>query len=221
MYVKNNWAFVVYKFVLLAVCGYGIACHMNGDWASFNYYTVLSNTACFVYFLTSLVVNIRRMAAGESVETWRPRVEGAVVFCITVTFLIYHFVLRPEAFRMGNDGNFYSALNMAQHYIVPIMTIGDWLLFCPKGKWRKGDPASWLLIPLFYFVYILIRAPFAGNIGGTSSPYPYAFIDIQANGVGVVARNALLAAVGMLALAYILYAVDMLLARAGRKRKMR
>ena len=72
-------------------------------------------------------------------------------------------------------------------------------------------------MPLAYFLYILIRAPFAGNIAGTSSPYPYGFIDIQLHGIAVVARNAAVALAGMLLLAYLLYAIDRLLARRTRR----
>ena len=220
MYVKSNWFFILYKALLVIAAAYGLHFHMAaGKWGDFNYYTVLSNAVCFFYFLASLVFNVRRLVRGYHTVTWRPRAEGAVVFCITVTFLIYHFILRPEAFRMGNGGSFYSVLNMVQHYIVPLMALLDWLLFCPKGRWRRYDPASWLLIPLAYFIYILIRAPFAGNIGGTSSPYPYSFIDIQAHGVGIVARNALLAALGMFVLAYLMYFIDLGLSRLGRRMK--
>lgn len=223
MYIKSNWFFITYKALLVFIAAYGLYFHISaGKWGDFNYYTVISNAVCFVYFLISLAVNIRRLAGKRHVTTWKPRIEGAVVFCITVTMLIYNFVLRPETFQMGNGGNFYSVLNMVQHYIVPTMAILDWLLFCPKGRWRRYDPVSWLLIPLVYFIYILIRAPFAGNIAGTSSPYPYGFIDIQMYGVGTVAHNVLLAALGMLALAYLIYFIDRGLARLGsefRRRK--
>lgn len=222
MYIKNNWLFMVYKLLIAVFAAYGLQFHMRtGSWSDFNYYTVLSNAACFLYFLCSFTVNVRRLLHDRHVVTWKPRLEGAVVFCITVTFLIYHFILRPEAFRMGNGGSFYSVLNMVQHYIVPVGVIFDWLLFCPKGRWHRYDPAAWLLAPLFYFVYILIRAPFAGNIGGTSSPYPYGFIDVQALGVGIVARNALLVTVAMLLLAYVVYFVDYGLGVLQRRRVRR
>ncbi len=209
MQIRNNWFFMLWKAVLVIVCGYGLSYHMTaGRWGDFNYYTVLSNTVCLLYFLTAFALNARRQAKGKRTVTWRPKLEAAVTFCISVTFLIYHFVLRPEAFRMGNGGDFYSVLNMVQHYAVPLMTIGDWLLFCPKGRLRRTSPLTWLLIPLAYFLYILIRAPFAGDIPGTSSPYPYGFIDIQRYGIAVVARNAGLALIGMLALGYLLYGID-------------
>ena len=107
MYVKSNWFFILYKTLLVIAAAYGLHFHMAaGKWGDFNYYTVLSNAVCFFYFLASLVFNVRRLARGCHTVTWRPRAEGAVVFCITVTFLIYHFILRPDAYRMGNGGSF-------------------------------------------------------------------------------------------------------------------
>lgn len=217
MYLRKNWLFMTMKALLALLGAYAVGCHMTADrWSDFNYYTVLSNTACLVYFAASLAVNAMRMYEGKHTRTWKPRIEGAVVFCITVTMIVYHAVLRPEAFRMGDGASFYSPLNIVQHYAVPLLALLDWLLLSPKGRWHRHDPAAWMLIPLLYFVYILIRAPFAGDIGASGSPYPYGFIDVQALGVGVAARNALLAAAGMLALAYLLYFVDRMLALAGR-----
>lgn len=219
MYLKNTYAFIAFKVIFVLICGYGLLLHMGpGKWSSFNYYTVLSNAVCFLYFSASLVYNIRRLRAGKGVLTLRPRWEASVVFCITITFLIYHFILRPASFVM-NDAGFFTASNMIVHYIVPAMTLLDWLLFCPKGRLLRFDPLYWLLIPLFYFVFIIIRAPFAGNIAGTDSPYPYDFMDIQAHGWGTVIGNIGWIALGMLVLAYVIYFIDLGLLRVSVRKK--
>ncbi len=217
MNIRNNWFFMLWKAALVAACIFGLAHHVGpGRWSDFNYYTILSNTVCLLYFGASLAVNLPGTLRGREAAAWHPRLEGAVVFGITVTLLIYHFVLRPGDIAAGKA--FYTPLNMTQHYVVPIMSILDWLLLCPKGRWRPGDPLLCLLLPLAYFVYILLRAPFAGNIGDTGSPYPYGFIDVQALGVGRVALNALLCAAGMLSLAYVYYLLDRWLGSTARKR---
>ncbi len=69
-----------------------------------NYYTVLSNIACLVFF--SVLLCRRAM----------PRAEGAVVFCIAITGIIYATMLAPAAM---SDGSFFSFRNMALHYIAP------------------------------------------------------------------------------------------------------
>lgn len=208
MYIKNKWISMIYKILLVLMCGYGLSYHMHdGHWGEFNYYTVLSNAVCFVYFLIAIFVNLRK-GSGKYAVSWHPRLEIAIMFCITVTFLIYNFILRPETFKMGYGDNFYTVRNMLEHYIVPIMVILDWLLFCPKDRLRWYDPATWLLIPIVYFLYILVRATYAGNIGNTSSPYPYGFIDINLHGAATVWSNAGWIVLGMLALAYIIYLLN-------------
>ena len=212
-----NFISVFFKAMFVAVCGYGLSLHIvGGHWADFNYYTVLSNAFCFVYFLISLVINLKRLAQRQHTYSWRPRLEGAVLFTITVTLLIYNFMLRPPHPSRALNPDFFSPLNIIQHYIVPFAVIFDWLLFAPKRHWRKTDPLSWILIPFAYFIYILIRAPFAGDIAGTSSPYPYAFIDIQMIGIKKVMINVLWLTPAMILLAYAYYFLDWVIYRAGK-----
>lgn len=218
MYIKNKWASIIWRILFLIICAYGLSYHMReGRWGDFNYYTVLSNGVCFVYFLLSIVFTMGRPSERGVPVAWKPELEKAVVFCITVTFLIYNFILRPEEFKMGNGGSFYTTLNIVQHYIVPIMVILDWLLFCPKGGLRRWEPAVWLLMPVTYLAYILLRAPIAGNIGNTSSPYPYNFINVQIHGAAGVAQTSVLIGLGMLVLAYLIYFIDLGLASLGRR----
>ncbi len=96
------------------------------------------------------------------------------------------------------------------------MVILDWLFFCPKGIWHRWEPAAWLLIPLTYFVYIVIRAQLAGDIGNTGSPYPYGFIDVNALGWGRVMIDVGWSALGMALLAYLFYVADLGLSKIKR-----
>lgn len=225
MYCKNNLLFIICKALFVLLCGYGLALHIAAcRWSDFNYYTVLSNALCFLYFLVSLVLNLRRLAHRQHTVTWRPRLEGAVLFAITVTLLVYHFMLRPPHPTRALNPDYFSTLNIVQHYAVPFAVIFDWLLFAPKRRWRRTDPLSWVLIPFAYFIYILIRAPFAGDIAGTGSPYPYAFIDIQMLGIRRVLLNVLLLTPAMILLAYLYYFLDRALFRLGgvlRRRAVR
>ena len=217
MYCKNNIFFIVFKFIFVIICGFGLSMHIiDRQWADFNYYTVLSNAFCFVYFLVSLIVNLQRLYHRQHTFTWRPRLEGAVLFTITVTLLIYNFMLKPPHPTPAINPDFFSPLNIIQHYIVPFAVIFDWLVFVPKRRWRRADPISWVLIPFAYFIYILIRAPFAGDIAGTESPYPYAFIDIQLLGIRRVLLNVLWLAPAMILLAYAYFFLDIALYRLGR-----
>ncbi|MCC8154344.1 MAG: Pr6Pr family membrane protein [Tannerellaceae bacterium] len=137
-----------------------------------------------------------------------PRFKGAVVFAITVTGLIFYFVLRPAMFSMGNTAYVNSMANTLVHYVVPLMTVFDWLLFDPKGQFKKFDPFLWLLIPYAYFLFTIIRAQTGGEILSTGSRYPYAFINIDQLGMGKVLVNVAGLILIFLILGYIYCGID-------------
>lgn len=203
MYIDNPRVSTPYRSVYVAMCAAALVIDFGflrgqANMYALNYYTVLSNIACLVFFVAMLVRRDKSMARGE----------GAIVFCIAVTGIIYATLLAPADIA---DGHFFSFKNMALHYVGPAMVILDWLLFSPKGRIRPTDPLLWLFIPLGYFAYILVRSCFAGNIGPTASRFPYPFIDPAVQGGWLpMLQGVALIAVGMAALGYLIYLVDRL-----------
>ncbi len=57
---------------------------------------------------------------------------------ITVTWLVAHFIL--GSFTMG--ASLRVSIRLV-HYVVPIMTLLDWLLFDEKGRMRATSPLLW------------------------------------------------------------------------------
>lgn len=138
---------------------------------------------------------------------------------IAVTGIVYAVLLAPADIA---EGNFFTFKNLILHYIGPAMVVLDWLLFSPKGRFRLTDPLVWLLAPLGYFGYILVRSTFAGNIGNTGSRFPYDFIDPAVQGgLGGMVRSVLFIALGMAALGYIIYALDRMLGRTADRVPLR
>ncbi|MDR1237239.1 MAG: Pr6Pr family membrane protein [Propionibacteriaceae bacterium] len=135
----------------------------------------------------------------------KPLGTGAVTVCIALTFLVFHFVLRPSMFSMGEYST--SVANALAHYAVPLMAIADWLAFDPKGQMKKLDPVKWLLIPAAYLAFALVRAQF-GIYAGSDSRYPYFFIDIDQYGGPQVVVNCLAIAAAYTLLGYAVYALD-------------
>ena len=62
----------------------------------------------------------------------------------------------------------------------------DWLLFDEKGRYRWFEPFLWGIFPSAYFVYTMIRARVSSFRFYNGSPYPYAFMDVDALGWGKV-----------------------------------
>jgi hypothetical protein len=205
-----------YRAILVAACLCGLTMtfgmsRSGGVWDMLSYYTVQSNIIVLLFFVGLVIYNLKHR--GEELPPNYYTIKGAVITCITLTLLIFHFVLRPMLFSMAADAEYATSLpNVLVHYVVPLMTIVDWLLFDRKGAFRKLDPLFWTIIPWAYLGFSLIRAQFA-TFAATGSRYPYFFIDIDKYGVGGVAINVLCIAVGYVALGYVIYFVDRGLAK--------
>ena len=216
MRIKNLWFSAAWKGIFAMLCVAALLLDFGffkgrADWYVLNYYTVLSNIACAVFFALAHLRCETALRRGERDFAWRPRLEGALVFCIAVTGIVYATMLAPKEIAAGK---FLTFENLVLHYVGPSMVVLDWLLFSPKGRFRPGDPLRWLLAPLGYFGYILVRSTFAGDIGTTGSRFPYDFIDPAVKGGwGEMLWGVAYIALAMAALGYIVYTVDWLLAR--------
>ncbi len=214
MEIKNRIVVVTFRIFLLVGCLIGL--YLNSGLPSgalnlqmFNFYTILSNAVCFIFFvflLVKVIFEIRNLGI-RGIST-APRFKGAITMMITVTFLIYHFVLLPQSFTMTSDYRPFSLPDILVHYYVPIMTILDWLLFDEKNKYRWYDPFIWLVLPYAYFIYAIIRAQLGGVLTAIGSRYPYYFMDVDAIGVTNVLWNVLFLSIAFLLLGYIIYAIN-------------
>ena len=120
------------------------------------------------------------------------RVSCAMALCIWVTHLIYQFVLVPYEKRKGLKfadfgGNFG---NLCVHYFTPLLAVMQWLLFAPKENLSILCAVWWLILPLSYTAFALLRASGGKPIGHTGLLYPYPFMDLQRLGWGKLLRNA-------------------------------
>ena len=83
------------------------------------------------------------------------------------------------------------------HTIMPVVVLGDWLLFPPKFAFSFRTAAYWLLFPLFYLTYSLIRGAFTGW-------YPYPFIDPNVGGWPLLIATCTGIALGVTGFAWLL-----------------
>ncbi len=216
MVIKNLPVSTIWKGLFTVLCFAAIVLDLGvfdgrANWYILNYYTLLSNIACLVFFSLSFCAGVGALRSGVRDFAWCPRGEGAIVFCIAVTGIIYAVMLAPADMA---EGKFLTFQNLILHYVGPAMVLLDWLLFTPRGRVRSSDPLLWLLAPLSYFGYILVRSTFAGDIGTSGSRFPYGFIDPAVQGGwGAMFWGVGQIALGMAALGYIFYTIDWLFAR--------
>ncbi len=120
---------------------------------------------------------------------WRTlRLDGVVI--AVVGGILHWFLLRPLLDLHGAD---YLADKLL-HVAVPVLTIVGWLVFGPRGRVDRTDLLGFLVVPVVWLAYTLIR-------GAIVDWYPYPFIDVAVHGYAVVGATCLAIATLMFALA--------------------
>lgn len=189
--MKNLSGRMIFRvsFALLALIAvvtqlvYGIS-HTNLNPVNFlSYFTIESN----IFALSVLLVAAWMQHAGRR-DRGLDYLRGAATLYMLITGLIYSILLS------GVDVNTpLPWVNTVLHYIMPVVMLIDWLTDKPSRKIPGTYALLWLLFPLLYFAYSLIRGHFVGW-------YPYPFMNAEQIGYGEVALNSLFIAAGMVLL---------------------
>ncbi len=208
MRIKNMRLSVIFKLILVLAALLGILIQiglLGGELrlSVLNYYTLMSNTLCLAYFFAAMVYEANRGG------TLLPALKGAVVLGITITGLVYHFML-SGSFQMQGT---LSLSNMLLHYIVPVMAVMDWLLFSQKGRYSRKSPFIWLLVPDGYFIYAVIRVALGASLGYGGNRYPYPFLNADALGWRQVLINGAVLNLFFVVLGFVFVILDHLMAR--------
>jgi uncharacterized protein YacL len=136
----------------------------------FSFFTIESNILAIVSFLIGAFL-IYAKKRSKNADYFR----GAVTLYMVVTGIIFSILLS------GIEGATLTAVpwdNVVLHYIIPVAIAFDWIADRPVYiSFKKA--LTWLLFPILYLVYSLIRGPIA-------SWYPYPFIDPANGGYGKV-----------------------------------
>lgn len=98
--------------------------------------------------------------------------------------------------------------NNVVHRIMPVVLLLDWILAPPRRQISESRSLTWLLFPLVYGIYTLIRGPVVDW-------YPYPFLDPRERGYPALAVGLVVLTV---AFALMALAVNALGRLAGRWR---
>lgn len=141
-----------------------------------SYFTILTNILICLAF-TSIALNSH--IDGKSFIS-KPSVLAAITVNITIVAIVYNAILRS----IWDPQGLQRVVDELLHVIIPILTLAYWLKFVPKSGLKWSAAFSWLIYPLIYFVFILIRGEFTGV-------YPYFFCNVRALGYPQVCINCL------------------------------
>ncbi|TCJ89546.1 Pr6Pr family membrane protein [Nocardia alba] len=170
--VRTAWWIRAYRlgFGLLGIVALVWIPLRNIDSATFSltnflsYFTIESNIAAV------LVLLVGGLAAPQS-SRWQI-LRGAVTLYMLITMVVYAVLLANVDVMLVDRW-----INDILHRILPLVLLFDWLFVAMARRLRPTPEliGLWLIFPVAYGVYSLIRGPIADW-------YPYPFIDPRTQG---------------------------------------
>ena len=141
----------------------------------FSFFTVLTNTLVVVVLSYALV---NRESAAKRFFL-APTVSSAIATSIVVVSLAYNLLLR----HLWSPTGFQFIADELLHDVMPMLFVIYWWRCVPKGTLRFKHIGGWVIYPLVYFGYVLLRGHLLGQ-------YQYPFIDVDSLGYPQVFVNA-------------------------------
>ena len=132
----------------------------------FSFFTVESNIAA------AFVLIALELRAGTALERLARGIRPSVTLYMTMTGVIYAVLLAPASADVGLTAQW---VDVIVHEIAPLIVFLDWILAPPDRRPVIRDVRLWLIFPVVYVAYSLIRGPIADW-------YPYPFLDPNLDG---------------------------------------
>ncbi|MCR4266276.1 Pr6Pr family membrane protein [Nitratireductor sp. ZSWI3] len=129
----------------------------------FSFFTILTNILAVLVHWTAL--------AGRPAPFARPVVRAGIAVAIAVVALAYWALLSA----LWKPQGLFLLCDVLLHYVAPAIFVLWWLAAGTDGSLSSRHIAAWLVYPLGYGLYALLRAPIAGEV-------PYPFLDVSVNG---------------------------------------
>ena len=150
------------------------------------FFTILTNLLIFIFMAL--------IAIGRSIPKRLMRALAVAIICVG---LVYHAVLAHLLDLSGLD----LLADHGVHTVVPLLTLVWWLFLASKPKFSWTDVPHWVVWPLIYCGYILVRASDSGF-------YPYPFLNVSELGYAGVAINVIALVVVFIAVGFVLMLLE-------------
>lgn len=188
---------LMYSLMLTLIAVSGLVDGYASSRYVFKYYTYQSN------LLVAVIYGIQTVLCVFALKGSRLRipvfVKGLTVLAIQVTFLTVLFLLNPFGFPKD-------WLDARIHYVVPLMTLVEWVLFESHGELRWYYSLCWLMAPVAYLIYVY--AMVRQNVWFGVDRVPYFFLDYRTLGWGRVTVYTLLIAALVVSVGMLMVCVD-------------
>lgn len=164
----------------------------------FSFFTILTNSLVAIYF-TCIVIYKNKML----VLIAKPGTLTALTVYILIVGLVYQFALR----HLWNPTGLQRVVDELLHSVIPILVLIFWYLYETKQSIKYLQISKWMIYPLIYLFYTLIR-------GNLSNNYPYPFVNVTKLGINnVLINSGFLLAIFILMSALIVFIGKMIIKR--------
>jgi hypothetical protein len=143
----------------------------------FSYFTILTNIIVAFSLTVSLLSPSSKMGNFFS----SPYTESAITVYIIIVGIIHFFLLR----NLADLKSWNMVADTILHKIIPMLYAFYWVKFVTKDKLHWKDSMQWLLYPVIYLFYVLVR-------GFIDCFYPYPFADVGKLGYSKALMNGIL-----------------------------
>lgn len=189
-----GWAGLGIQLYLIFFARLSVGASLLGGLVSFfSYFTVITNTLVAVV-LTCAVTDRESAARRWFLQPW---VSSGIAVSIAVVGLAYSILLR----HLWHPQGWQFIADELLHDVMPLLFLAYWWLCVPKGTLRLKHLPLWLIYPLVYFAYALLR----GHLLGA---YAYPFIDVALLGYPQVFINAGGILLGFVLIALLVIGID-------------
>ncbi len=155
----------------------GINEHDTNIWNFLSFFTIESNLLTVVVLLAGAALALQGRETTPGWELFR----GAVASYMLTTFIVFAALLSglPDNLDLTEPW-----VNFVLHQFMPIVMVLDWVISPPRHRLTMPKALAWMIFPLAYCVYSLIRGPIADW-------YPYPFLNPDSVGGygGVIAYS--------------------------------
>jgi hypothetical protein len=150
----------------------------------FSFFTILTNTLVAVFFTGQL-----QKAAITGKAGWLT----ALTSYILVVGIVYQVLLR----HLWHPAGLQWVVDELLHTVVPLLVTVFWYFFEDRSAVHYKQLPRWLIYPLVYFAYTLIRGLVTGY-------YPYPFIDVKKLGLSWALLNGVFILVFFVVIQFVL-----------------
>lgn len=164
----------------------------------FSFFTVLTNL--IVALTTTAIAFFPNTKLGRF--ALRPSTQCAVAGYISIVGIVYSLFLRT----VWDPQGWQAVADHLLHDAVPIAFVIYWFWLAPKSGISWTDPVKWLIYPLAYIAYSLMR-------GAIVTWYPYWFVDVTQLGYPTALTNTAFVLIAFAIVGFIYAALAKLLSR--------